>query len=936
MRKLTVKIAIMFFAFIATIIAALSTLVLLINYGILTSFIENRFITNKDWHITLEDVHLDIFSGLELKQARVQGINNLKQFKLECDTVTIQYSLLDLLNRHLKSINLSDVQISLKVEKQTGAVTSSHEPLRPPYISDIRNFFPKNLLIDNISVNNINMQVTTGKYMLTLFDMDILANDIQSVKPFIITINGIFSLSDHNKESQSKLDGKIDIRSKFNLSDTKLTILNGSNILVNNLSLDTGKSTINAESLEIPIEATLSPFDPNSILSAGGKCVVSNGNFQLPNIQLTGIDLSTTFTLDYPNQITLSSKFINGNLQYNNAQYTINKLISNIKTNIDLSQTGILLFRSQINTNISDPASINGAIDLKSKIVKETSINIDNINCKKFSETYKAIIPEKYKEWSVNGGFSLDVIIETPIDKVVNNKPRKINTSSNLSFSKLKFSSPDYEYFGEGISGNIKMSSNTDYYFSEIYFNVNGTLDPFLIQLGTFTTDMKGRKSHLSIDGNYDIHKKHLTEINSTLSLDSLGAFNASGNIMNLSDKPQIDMKVEANELSNNALFETFVKDTVEYSNPQLFNSEIGGDSNAGFHVKGNKNNLSVDGHVNINGLNFEYGNTSIEGVNINLPVSIVYPRSGASIQKSGIPDSQYGNIQFRKLSYGPLEIDGIQFHPIIISNNLFIKDPFHIQVFDGIIDVENLSVENAINNDRNIKIEFQINNINLTEVASTYKLTPFEGTLNSSIMSFQQHKQKLYSKDEIKINLFGGDITISNLTLNNYLKTMREIGFSVEVKRLNLGKMSDTFREWGNITGIINGHIKNFKLVAGEPSSFELEMQTEKHPDIKQTVSTKFLKNFVPGIGNVLDKVGLTNYKYSVMGLRARLENDYIKLKGAVREGNKELFMKGAGMKKLEIVFPNVDRRVPFNTFLNSFKGILNSEIENTQVQFN
>jgi hypothetical protein len=146
---------------------------------------------------------------------------------------------------------------------------------------------------------------------------------------------------------------------------------------------------------------------------------------------------------------------------------------------------------------------------------------------------------------------------------------------------------------------------------------------------------------------------------------------------------------------------------------------------------------------------------------------------------------------------------------------------------------------------------------------------------------------------------------------------------------------MSNTYREWGNITGIINGRIKDFRLVAGEPSSFEIEMKTERHPEVKQIVSTKFLKNFVPGIGKVLDKVGLTNYKYAIMGLHARLENDYIKLQGAVREGGKELFMKGAGMKKLEIVFPNVDRRVPFKTFLNSFKGILGSDFEDTQIQF-
>ncbi len=166
-------------------------------------------------------------------------------------------------------------------------------------------------------------------------------------------------------------------------------------------------------------------------------------------------------------------------------------------------------------------------------------------------------------------------------------------------------------------------------------------------------------------------------------------------------------------------------------------------------------------------------------------------------------------------------------------------------------------------------------------------------------------------------------------------MKSMREIEFSAEVNHLDLEQMSNTYREWGNITGIINGNIQDFKIVAGEPSSFEIEIKTEKNPDVKQIVSTKFLKNFVPGIGKVLDKVGFANYKYSVMGLHARLENDHIKLQGAVREDGKELFMKGAGFKKLEIVFPNADRIVPFKTFLNSFKGILDSDFEDTQVQF-
>jgi hypothetical protein len=935
MRKLTVKIAIIFFTVFVIIVAAVSTLVLLINHGKLTSFIENRINTNKNLHITIEDVHLDIFSGLELKDARVQGISNRKQFKLECNTIAIQYNLLDLLNRHIKNINLSDVQISLKVEKITSSAISLHDTPPSPTSFNINDFYPENLLIENISINNTKILVTSGNYLYALSDVDILANEIQFTKPFDIIVNGNFSISDNTKATQSNLHGTIGIKSNFNLSNSELILLDGSNIFTNNPNLNIGKYTFRAESLEIPIEATLSLLGSKNILNAEGKCIVHNGQLLLPNLQINAIDIPTNFTIDYPNQITLSSKFINGDLNYKDDYYAINKLISNIKTTFNLKQPGSILLQTQIDTTFSDPVSIHSTIDMRNRIIRDTTFNIHKIRCKDISETFKAIIPERYKEWSLNGYISIDTFIETTEDNPNKDKSQKIEVTTSLSLSKLKFTSPDYDYFGEGINGHIKINAETDYDFSKMPFGTNGTLEPFLVQLGEFTTDMRNRKTHLSIISNYDIHKKSLTEIKSTLSWDNLGSIMAEGNILNLVDKPHLDMDIEVNNLSNTAFFDTFVKDTVEYSNPELFHSQINGESNVSFHIKGDKEDLTVDGRVNINGLNFEYGNTSIEDVNVSFPFSILYPRSKALIHKSDIPDSQYGTIQFRKFSHGPLKIDGIQINPIIISNNFFIKDPFKIPVFDGTIDIKNLSVENAINHDRRIKLKFQFNNINLMEVATTYKLTPFEGTLNSSIMSFQQHKQTLSSKDEIRINLFGGDITISDLTINNYLKAMREIGFSAEIKHLDLGKMSDTYREWGNITGIINGHVNGFKLVAGEPSSFEIEMMTEKHPEIKQIVSTRFLKNFVPGIGKVLDKVGLTNYKYAIMGLRARLENDYIKLQGAVREGEKELFMKGAGMKKLEIVFPNVDKRVPFKTFLNSFKEIMSSDIEGTQVQF-
>ncbi len=1007
MRKLSVKIAIILFAILTTIIAAISAITFLINNGKLTTLIEHRARAYTNFDIKIEDIHLDLFSGIQLEQISVQGLCGQTIFTLKCNALTINYKPFDLLKKRIKKIDISDIQISLNGEKRNTIPSNTSSSYEIPTFN-IKDYYPEDLLIEDLAVNNIKVKATTGGYAFTLTEMDVQAKEIRMATPVDICIDGNFSISINANTASHNLFGKIYINTKYSLSDDELIITDGSyllanglekfsingkvcsitslpeisckvslrglpmnnitgllsnfnllnfpslilggecdlnlsvqgnlnklklnsNIVIKSLSTKIDKALFKSDMLGIPIEATLSRSDTKNTIKADGKLVVHKGHLQVPNGQIRDIDLSTTFTLDYPNQITLSSDVIDGELRYNNAYYTISKLISNIRVNATLKHPESILLQTQFYTPFSEPVLITGNIDMKESIIRDITLNIHNINGNALSEAFKPFFPENYKDWSLNGNMS----INTTLDHIGKENLQKMTAVTELSFSKLKFASPDYDYFGEKIDGHININTIIDNRFNKFSFRTNGTFSPFLIQLREFTTNMRNRKTDFSIKGNYDAQKKHIAEIESVLSWDNMGVITGMGDILHFTDDPHFDINLAVKELSNSAIFDTFVKDTVEYSNPVLFNSSIEGESNSRFYIKGSKNDLTIKGHVDIKKLNLEYGDISIEDFSIDLPISMTYPRSKTLILKQDIPNSEYGTIQMRKLSYGPLDIEDIKINPVIISNNFFIREPFNIPVFDGTVNIRDVSVENIINNDRKIKFEFQLNNINLEDMTTAYMLTPFEGTLSSSVMSFQQEEQRLFSKDEISIKLFGGDITISDLTLNNFLSSMMEIGLSAKVEHLDLGKMSNTYREWGNITGIINGQINDFKLVAGEPSGFEMEMKTESTPGIKQTVSTKFLKNFVPGIGNVLDKVGFTNYKYAVMGLHARLENDYVKLQGAVREDGKELFMKGAGMKRLEIVFPNVNKRVPFKTFLNSFKGMLGSDTDGTQVHF-
>ncbi|MHC4139709.1 MAG: hypothetical protein ACYSR1_07650, partial [Planctomycetota bacterium] len=232
---------------------------------------------------------------------------------------------------------------------------------------------------------------------------------------------------------------------------------------------------------------------------------------------------------------------------------------------------------------------------------------------------------------------------------------------------------------------------------------------------------MRGRKTHLSLNGNYDIQKNNLNEVKTVLSWDNLGTLTAFGNILSITDNLHLDMNMELKKFSNAAFFETFVKDMVdEYSNPELFNARIEGESSSRFYIKGSKKDLVISGNINTKKLNLKYGDLSIEDASVNFPISMAYPHSKTLIRKQDIPEAQYGTVQFKKLSYGPLAIEDVRINPLIISNNFFIKDSFKVPVFGGTIDIRNVSVENILNSDRNIKLGFQLNNISLEALTTS------------------------------------------------------------------------------------------------------------------------------------------------------------------------------------------------------------------------
>lgn len=723
-------------------------------------------------------------------------------------------------------------------------------------------------------------------------------------------------------------ESEIVVIAKGDMEEVKLNV----DALIGNLNVMYEDMVFNSDAFKLPMDITIYPSDKE--VRTIGECeffmdessVWLNGEKYVAFRQLP-IKLS----LDYPDTITIYCDSVDGDLLVTEPVLSFKEFVSRTSIEFQIKDDDKLPFNGVIESLVSDDVVFNALYDYDDGVLKKTNVRADNVDCGVLLDKFKFIMPEELRGWSYGGNVGFDLFLDAPNP----DNQQEVEMITNVKFSDVKFASPEYDYFGERINGTIDISLLTDYNFTDFSTRVIGGIEPFLIGIGSFSTDMRERKISFFVESLYDTKKDVVSDISASMTCYGVGEFLVYGGVDSVSNKPLFDINMKINGVDNANFFETFVKDSVEFSLPELHEADVGGVSNADLTVKGSPESIQVKGVLGVDDASLKISDTVIEGGYIHFPVSIKYPTAFAEENDNDeYSVSNYGTVRIDKLSYDFLEIYDFEMSPSIVNNRFSIEKPISIPVFGGTIEVPHIFVDDITDLKDGVGFSFQLNEIDLNELCVANGLTPFEGDINTSLISFKQEGVRQFSEGEMKFSLFGGDIIIDDLVLNDFMSSLMGIEFSAKVNHLDLSEMSKTFQEWGNVSGIINGSINNFKIVAGEPSSFDLELQTEKKKRVKQFVSAAFLKSFVPGVANILDTFGFTSYGYEVIGLRAKLENDYIEFDGAVEEDGKGYFMKGSGLKKLNIVFSKDDRRMKFSRFMNSFDSMMGSDFDETQVQ--
>ena len=317
-----------------------------------------------------------------------------------------------------------------------------------------------------------------------------------------------------------------------------------------------------------------------------------------------------------------------------------------------------------------------------------------------------------------------------------------------------------------------------------------------------------------------------------------------------------------------------------------------------------------------------------LTGVGGILPVLVQW---GAHPESLAIPGGQEGFLTMQKVEVGPLSLqpEPLEIHSLV--NRWQITSPLIFSLADGTLRIANLTA--GWNTAGPLfDADIRLTGVELKPLTEELQLPPMSGTLNADLGRIKYQNNALESAGKVKIDVFGGHLTVSNIRYQDPLSSYATLNADIDFSGLDLQQLTHTF-EFGEMNGVLDGYVHNLRLFGLVPSRFDALIESRESGT--RNISVKALNNLaVISQGALLGTLSqgiyrfIDFYRYRKIGLRLNLENDVFRLTGTALAGDERYLVYGG------LLPPRIDIVAPQNTI--SFKEMLKrlSRIDRTSRQ--
>jgi len=260
-------------------------------------------------------------------------------------------------------------------------------------------------------------------------------------------------------------------------------------------------------------------------------------------------------------------------------------------------------------------------------------------------------------------------------------------------------------------------------------------------------------------------------------------------------------------------------------------------------------------------------------------------------------------------------------------KGELRLDAPVAMDVLEGRISLDHLRWQ-APQGETGATFQFGVgmDKLDLASLSQRLGWPPFTGTIGGKIPSARYAASILTLDGGLEMDLFGGNIRLSDLVMERPLGIAPTLSADVALQDIDLEPMTKAF-DFGSMTGRLDGRIDKLRLVDWSPVAFDAKLESDSSFKGKRRISQRAVKD-ISSVGGSGLVAGLQakvlqffdDFGYDRIGLGCKLKDNVCQMDGIGSAGDGYIIVAGAGVPRIQVV--GFRRRVDWPTLVSRLKA--------------
>ncbi len=201
-----------------------------------------------------------------------------------------------------------------------------------------------------------------------------------------------------------------------------------------------------------------------------------------------------------------------------------------------------------------------------------------------------------------------------------------------------------------------------------------------------------------------------------------------------------------------------------------------------------------------------------------------------------------------------------------------------------------------------------QLRGIDLATLCRALGWVAMPGVLSATFPSVSMSAEQLSLTGGAQIEAFGGQIALGAVEIERPLGVAPAVSASASFAELDLGEVTSVF-DFGEITGKLNGEIKDLRILGGKPVAFDARLRSADDYRGRRQISQRAVNNLSSvggaGAGGLSRSVlrVFERFGYDAIGIGCRLSGGVCTISGLEDVNGGFLIVRGSGLPRITVM---------------------------------